>query len=437
MKSITSENLRKFREETEKCEKIRTLQGALAQSEYNKVAFLPAVGERLNEEFSYEIKTRGVTDQLYSGRCWLFSAMNIIREKAMDSLGVDSFELSGNYLAFYDKLEKCNNFLQTVIDNADKPLNDRMNEYILGGIEDNGYFDMARDLINKYGVVPASVMSETYQSGHTDRFRILQNSLLRKDAYLLREAFAEGKDVYAMKENMLAEMYRAQCIAFGEPVQIFDYSWRDRDGNYHAEYGITPKQFYEKYINTDLNEYITVTNHPTEGQKMPGHYRFHYKGNMADRDCDVLNVSMDELEKLILAQLNTGELVCFGCDWNMFYDQKAGIWDPDSFDYQGLLGGVDYTMGKKERLMYRESFSTHAMVLTGVNFDKDGKPDRWKIENSFGPQAGNNGYFACSQKFFREYVYEAIINVKYLSEQQKKVLSEEPAILKPWESNTL
>ena len=158
MKSITGENLRKFREETEKCEKIRTLQGALAQSEYNKVAFLPAVGERLNEEFSYEIKTRGVTDQLYSGRCWLFSAMNIIREKAMDSLGVDSFELSGNYLAFYDKLEKCNNFLQTVIDNADKPLNDRMNEYILGGIEDNGYFDMARDLINKYGVVPASVM---------------------------------------------------------------------------------------------------------------------------------------------------------------------------------------------------------------------------------------------------------------------------------------
>ncbi|MBQ6655464.1 MAG: C1 family peptidase [Erysipelotrichaceae bacterium] len=437
MKNITMENLQDFRKKTDDCENARTLQCALAQSDYNEASFIPSRAIRLNEAFSLEIRTRGVTDQHNSGRCWLFSAMNIIRERAMDTMGLESLELSGNYLAFYDKLEKCNNFLQTVINNADKPLNDRMNEYILGGIEDNGYFDMARDLIYKYGVVPYSVMPETYQSNNTARFIMLQNSLLRKDASLLRQAVAEGKDAEKMKLEMLEEMYRAQCIAFGQPPERFDYSWRDTDGNYHAEHDITPRQFYEKYINIDLNEYMTVTNHPTDGQKMNGYYRFHYKGNMADKDCRVLNVTMDELERMILAQLKDKEPVCFGCDWTMFYDQKTGIWDHDSFDYKGFMGGADSTMSKKERLMYHDGFSTHAMVLTGVNFDKDGKPDRWKIENSFGSEAGQNGYFACSQKFFREYVYEAIINVKYLNEEQKRLLETEPVELNPWESNTL
>ncbi|MCR5067873.1 MAG: hypothetical protein K6A14_07420 [Erysipelotrichaceae bacterium] len=437
MKSITMKNVKEFREKTEKCENISALHSALAQSDYNDVSFIPSRASRLNEAFSLEIKTRGVTDQHNSGRCWLFSAMNIIRERAMDTMGLDSLELSGNYLAFYDKLEKSNNFLQTVIDNTDKPLNDRMMEYILNGIEDNGYFDMARDLINKYGVVPASVMPETYQSNNTARFIKLQNSLLRKDASILRQAIAEGKDPYEIKQNMLTEMYRAQCIAFGQPPEEFDYSWRDREGNYHEEHGITPQQFYEKYINMDLDNYITVTNHPTDAQKFDAVYRFHYKGNMADKDCKVLNVSMDELERMILEQLRDNELVCFGCDWTMYYDQKTGIWDPDSFEYEGFMGGADPTMSKKERLMYLDGFSTHAMVLTGVNFDKDGKPDRWKIENSFGPEAGQNGYFACSQKFFREYVYESIINVRYLNENQKKALEDEPVELKPWESNSL
>ena len=437
MQGISEELLKQMKESAEKDRNVKTLNAAMAKGEYADLAYVPLNGAKLNGDFAVEIKTSSVTYQKRSGRCWLFAVLNILREKAAENMKLERMELSENYLSFYDKLEKCNNFLEMVIANADKELSDRMMEYILSGIGDGGYFDMARDLIQKYGVIPVEVMPDNYQSTHTEKFTRLQNSLLRKDAALLRAAVKNGEDAEALKEKMLTEIYKAQCIAFGTPVEQFDYSFRDKDGEYHQEFSITPKEFYDKYVGIDLNSYVTVINHPTDGLKMNGYYCFHYMGNMAGVNCRCLNLSMQEMQKMVIQQLKDGVPVWFGCDSGAYGDRMMGVWDPDSFDYEGLLGGIDLTMSKKDRLMYHDSFATHAMLLTGVDFDANGNPVRWKIENSWGEEVGKKGYFVCSQKYFEEYVYEAILLKDYFTEEQLVLLKKEPIEILPWQSDVI
>lgn len=437
MKEITQELLDRFRSQTAQRKDIRTLQAAMAKTELKDLAFVPEAAARLNGDFAVELKTRGVTFQQKSGRCWLYSVLNILREKISETCKLDKFELSANYLSFYDKLEKANNVLEMVIENARKPLNDRMMEYILEGIHDGGYWDMATDLVAKYGVVPASVMPETWQSTHTAGFLKLLNTLLRKDAAKLRDVIAAGGDAQAEKARMLEEIYRMECIAFGEPPKTFCFEYRDKDGVFHAERGLTGRSFYETYLSGVLDDYITVTNHPTRGLPMDLYYVFHYIGSMANRDVVNLNLTVEEMEELTVKQLRDGEPVWFGCDSGAFGDRDKGIWDPDSMDYSGLMGGVDFTLSKGDRLEYHDSFATHAMIFVGVNFDENGKPDRWKIENSWGEEAGRKGYFVCSEAYFREFVYEVIVRKKHLTDSQRALLAGEPRRIQPWEGDWL
>ena len=435
MNGITGEMLARFRKTEQGRPELRTLQAALARTEMKDLAWVPGAAAKMNGAFTIELKTRGVTWQKKSGRCWMFAAMNILRERAAEKCGLEKLELSGNYLAFYDKLEKANNALELAIAHAEDPMDSRWMEYILDGFHDGGYWDMAADLIRKYGVVPLEAMPETWQSTHTERFTRLLLSLIRKDICLLRKAAAEGKDLQEMKEGMLEEVYRMECAAFGEPPASFDFSWKDQNGAFHEEKGITGQEFCRKYAGGPPEDYATVTNHPTRGLGMDLHYVFHYIGSMADSDVDNLNLTAEEMEELALAQLSDGEPVWFGCDSDACGHREEGIWDPDSVDYSGLMGGVDFRMEKGERLMHRDSYATHAMILTGVHLDESGKPDRWKIENSWGEEAGRKGYFVCSEKYFREYVYEVIVRRKYLNDRQKAALEREPLRILPWESD--
>ena len=437
MNEITPALLERFRAREAERTELRTLQAALAKTELKDLAYVPAAAARLNGDFAIELKTRGVTWQQNSGRCWIYAALNILREKVSENCGLDKFELSANYLSFYDKLEKANNFLELVIEHAHKPLNDRMMEYVLGGVGDGGYWDMVTDLVAKYGVVPAWVMPETYQSTHTAKFLKLLNTLLRKDAARLRVVIAAGEDPQPVKEAMLEEIYRMECAAFGEPPKSFPFEYRDQEGVYHADRDLTGRSFYEKYVGDVLRDYITVTNHPTHGLPMDLYYVFHYMGNMANRDVINLNLTLEEMEELTLKQLRDGEPVWFGCDAGAFGDREKGVWDQASLDFSGLLGGVDFTMSKGDRLEYHDSFATHAMLFVGVNFDGSGRPDRWKIENSWGEEVGKKGYFVCSEDYFREFVYEVIVRKKYLTDAQRQLLAGEPRRIQPWEGDWL
>ena len=435
MKEITHDMLAQFRTAYAADGQAQVRHSALAKTDMADLAYVPTAGARLKGAFSVEVKTRGITAQQKSGRCWLFAALNILREKVAETCHLDQFELSQNYLSFYDKLEKANNFLEMVIENAQEPIKGQLMQYVLRGMTDGGYWSEAVDLIEKYGVVPKQVQPETYQSEHTDRFVASMNRLLRKDAMELRELVLAGKDPYARKAAMMTEVYKAACIAFGQPVQTFDFAYRDKENNYHEERDLTPQAFYQKYVGLSLRDYVAVINEPTADKPLDTPIQFHAVENMTGCDMKALNLSQEALEALCVKQLKNGQAIWFACDAGAFGARKEGIWDPASVQYEALLGGYSTDMPKGKRLEYNSSSATHAMLLTGVHFDGDGQPDRWKIENSWGQDVGDKGYFVCSEAYFQEFVYEAVIDRRHFSPAQLAMLEKAPVVINAWDED--
>ena len=233
--------------------------------------------------------------------------------------------------------------------------------------------------------------------------------------------------------EMLAELFKALCICFGRPVDRFDFAYTDKDGVYHVDRGMTPVSFYEKYIGLALEDYVSVIHAPTADKPFGKTYTVKYLGNVVEGRVRHLNLPMEELKALAVAQLKAGEPVWFGSDCGKFGNRDDGIWDPDSFVYGELLGGLDLGLTKAERLDYRDSAMNHAMVLCGVNLDENGRPDRWKIENSWGETAGRKGYFVASDSWFDQFVYQAVVHKRFLSDEQRQALSAEPIELAPWD----
>ncbi|MDD7194916.1 MAG: C1 family peptidase [Acidaminococcus fermentans] len=435
MKEINDALLQSFRAKVAADPSVSVLNSALAKTDLADLSFVPMAAARHRGPFAVEVKTRGITAQQKSGRCWLFAALNILREIVAEKCGLEEFELSQNYLSFYDKLEKANNFLEMVIEQAGEPVKGQSMQYVLRGMVDGGYWSEAAHLAAKYGVVPKTVHPESYQSDHTDRFLAAMNRLLRKDAMELRDLVAAGKDPYPRKKEMLAEVYKAECIAFGAPVETFDFAWRDKDKNYHCDRNLTPKAFYDKYVGLALEDYYPVINEPTPDKEMDTPVAFHAVENMVGKDMEALNLAQEALEDLCIRQLQAGEPVWFACDAGACGARKEGIWDPDSVQVEKLLGGISWEMPKGKRLEYGASSATHAMLLTGVDFDGNGRPTRWKIENSWGSEVGEKGYFVCSEKYFKEYVYEAVIKKAHFTPEQREMLKKEPIRINPWEED--
>jgi len=436
MKEINDALLRQFRAQVAADPAAAVLNGALAKTDLADLTFVPMQAALHDGPFAVEVKTRGITAQKQSGRCWLFAALNLLREKVAEKCNLDDkFELSQNYLSFYDKLEKANNFLEMVIEQAKEPVKGQSMQYVLRGMVDGGYWCEAAHLVEKYGVVPKTANPESYQSEHTVRFLATLNRLLRKDAKELRDLVLAGKDPCARKEAMLAEVYKAECIAFGTPVDHFDFTWRDKDKKYHVDRNLTPKEFYDKYVGISLADFQPVINEPTPDKDMDRLIAFHAVENMVGKDMVALNLNQKALEDLCIKQLQAGQPVWFACDAGAYGARKEGIWDPASVQTEKLLGGFDTTMEKGDRLWYGASSATHAMLLTGVDFDADGNPTRWKIENSWGKDVGKDGYFVCSEAYFKEFVYEAVIHKDHFTPEQLEMLQKEPQTINPWDED--
>ncbi len=432
-KPITPELIAKFSKQYDSDPSLRTLSIALSKTALAEAACDVFAAAKNEMKFSIDLKTHGVTNQQASGRCWLFAGMNVLREIVSEKCNTEKVELSQNYIAFWDKFEKINYFLESIIDTAQLPPDDRTVNWILSGLNDGGQWDMIVSLIKKYGVVPISAMPETYQSSHTGGMTQMLNSKLREYAIELRALVNAGQCPQARKEEMLGEMYNALCICFGKPVETFDFEYVDKDKNYHVDRGLTPQSFYEKYVGIKIEDYISVINGPTQDKPFNKSYTVQYLGNVVGGSIKYLNVDMETLKGLIVQQMKDGEPVWFGSDCGKYSDRAGGVWDIDSFHYGELLGGLTFGLTKEQRLDHRDSAMNHAMVITGVNFGADGKPDRWKIENSWGDQAGNKGYYVMSAKWFDEFVYQAVINRKYLTPELSAAYDAEPIQLKPWD----
>ncbi|MDY0396140.1 aminopeptidase C [Virgibacillus halophilus] len=389
----------------------------------------------MNHVFSNEIDTGKVSNQEQSGRCWMFAALNTFTHKLSSAFQLKDFELSQNYVNFWDKFEKANYFYENILETAAEPLEGRLVSWLLETPQqDGGQWDMLVSLIEKYGVVPKQVMPETFHSRKSGQLNQLLNAKLRKDAIKLRQLHEDGKNEALLQEKseMLSDVYRLLVYTLGEPPKVFDFEYKDDEGRFHREQDLTPQTFYMKYVGVDLHDYVSIINAPTENKPFGKTYTVRHLGNVVGgTPVKYLNVDMDTLKNLAVQQLQENESVWFGCDVGQDSERKEGIMDTAIFDYEKALGFAA-RMSKAERLDYHDGMLTHAMVLTGVNLVDD-KPNRWKVENSWGEKVGDKGYFVMSEDWMNEYTYQVVIHKKYLSEELKKAWEQEPVALKPWD----
>lgn len=437
MKAISSEELAKLSVDYLADAKARVVRNALTVNDLGGISRVFDATAANPDYFSINIKTLPVTNQMASGRCWLFASLNVLREIIVKKYKIDGqFELSQNYMAFYDKLEKANFFLEAALAELETPFEDETVRYLMQtAVGDGGQWDMFVSLVKKYGICPKTAMPETYQSSHTRAMNGLLNKRLRKFAADAKRMHAEGAKLTAIRkerDKALKEVYSLICSCFGVPPQKFTFEFYDKKGEYHAFRDVTPQEFYEKYLNVDLDDYVGIINGPTKDKPFHKMYTVKYLGNVVDGNpISFLNLPMEDFKEAILKQMKAGEPVWFGCDCGKEGDREKGLWDDQLFDYESTFD-MDLSFTKEDMLDARESAMNHAMVLTGVNLVDD-KPTRWKIENSWGDKTANKGYYICSDTWFDKYVFEAVVNKKYLSAADKKVLKQKPIELRPWD----
>ena len=387
--------------------------------------------------FSLDLTKDKVSDQKASGRCWMFAALNTFRHKMIAGFQLEDFELSQAHTFFWDKYEKSNWFLEQVIATADQELTSRKVKFLLDTPQqDGGQWDMVVSLFKKYGVVPKSVYPESISSSNSRELNQILNKLLRQDAQILRELRAEGaesSELQTKKEELLQEVFNFLAMNLGLPPRQFDFSYRDKDNHFHSESGLTPLTFYQKYVDLKLDDYVSIINAPTADKPYGRSYTVEMLGNVVgSKPVRYLNVEMDRLKELAIAQMQAGETVWFGSDVAQSSNRKAGVMAEGMHDFTASMD-IRLTQDKAGRLDYSESLMTHAMVLTGVDLDENGKAKKWKVENSWGEKVGNKGYFVASDAWMDEYTYQIVVRKEFLTAAELAAYEAEPLVLAPWD----
>lgn len=430
MKELRKEKLEKIEKQYLDEVSYTIARRALAKNRISDLVRVKEQTEYTRNMFSIDLKTLPVTNQERSGRCWIFAGCNIMREEVAKKYHLENFELSENYIAFYDKLEKCNYLLENIISLKDKERDDRTLDHLLReGIRDGGQWDMFVNLINKYGLLPKDAFPETFQSSNTNEIDTLLTKYIRKFAFEIRN---NDSEIENKKEEYMENIYKMLCSCFGVPPKKFSFEYVDQDKNYNIIKDLTPMSFYQEIVPMDLNEYVSIINSPTEDKPFNKAYTVDYVGNVIEgNEIVYLNVTMERLKELTICQLKDGEPVWFGSDCHMAGDREEGIWDDASFDIDTLFQ-IDSEMTKGAMLDTRESAMNHAMVITGVNLE-DEIPTKWKIENSWGDEKANKGYHVASDSWFTKFVYQIVVNKKYLTEEEKNILHGDKIRLQPWD----
>lgn len=387
--------------------------------------------------FSLDLTKDKVSDQKASGRCWMFAALNTFRHKMIANFQLEDFELSQAHTFFWDKYEKSNWFLEQVLATADQELASRKVKFLLDTPQqDGGQWDMVVSLFEKYGVVPKSVYPESISSSDSRELNQILNKLLRQDAQILRELRAEGAEsaeLQTKKEELLQEVFNFLAMNLGLPPRQFDFSYRDKDNHFHSESGLTPLTFYQKYVDLKLDDYVSIINAPTADKPYGRSYTVEMLGNVVgSKPVRYLNVEMDRLKELAIAQMQAGETVWFGSDVAQSSNRKAGVMVEGMHDFTASMD-IRLTQDKAGRLDYSESLMTHAMVLTGVDLDENGKDKKWKVENSWGEKVGNKGYFVASDAWMDEYTYQIVVRKEFLTAAELAAYEAEPLVLAPWD----
>ncbi|MBQ6612289.1 MAG: C1 family peptidase [Alistipes sp.] len=411
----------------------RAARNAMAQTSIATLATNANNLAMIDTNFSHRVKTKGITDQHQSGRCWLFTGLNVLRAQMIEEYDLDGLTFSHNYLFFYDQLEKCNLFLQAVINTKHLDMEDRQVEWLFKHpLSDGGQYTGVSNLIMKYGVVPAEIMPENYQTNNTGQISNLIQLKLREYGLKLRQQ-KDKRSTVALKTEMLKEIYQMLARAYGVPPTEFEWTLRDKTGKVISTKTYTPQSFYKEYFgDLDLeNDFVMVMNDPSrEYYKL---YEIEYDRHVYDGDNWVyLNLPIDEVKALAIASIKDNTAMYFSCDVGKFILSKKGTLDINNFDYASLMD-VEFPMNKEERVRTFASGSSHAMTLIAVDLDEAGNAKKWMVENSWGPQAGWRGNLIMTNEWFEEYMFRVVVNKKYFPAETLKLLEQKPIMLPSWD----
>ena len=413
----------------------KAVRNALSGNHIDKLASNPDAKNSFDTHFSHRVKSEGITDQHSSGRCWLFTGLNMLRSQIMAEKGMPELKLSQNYNFFFDQLEKSNLFLQSIIDLAERPMDDKTVDWLFRHpLSDGGQFTGLYDNLMKYGIVPAEIMGETFSANNTSRLSSLIALKLREYGLELRKMHAEGKgekEISAKKQAMLGEVYGMLAITLGTPPSEFTYTLRDKDGNAVSTKTYTPQQFYREFAGNDLrNNYVMLMNDPS--REFYRLYEIDLDRHVYDgKNWTYINLPVEEIKKVAIESIKDSTMMYFSCDVVKFLDRDRGVLDPDNYDYASLMG-VDFGMDKADRIRTYASASSHAMTLMAVDLDAEGRPIKWMVENSWGPGA-NDGHLIMTDRWFDEYMFRLVADRKYVPAKILDILSQKPVRLPAWD----
>ncbi|MBO1755616.1 aminopeptidase C [Allobranchiibius sp. CTAmp26] len=429
--ALTSDDLDLLRKEFDASPTHRIVQNALTNAALSDVALDRGIVTRTDTSMSHRLDDWKVTNQEKSGRCWLFAGLNLLRVGAARRMGLKDFEFSQNHLLFWDKLERCNYFMDSVVRLRDRPADDRTLGFVLDEVMgDGGQWNMFVALVHKHGLVPKSAMPETRSSSETGPMNGVLRSLLRQAARDLRAA--KTKDVEGVRAQVMSTAYRILAMHLGTPPESVEWQWTDTDKQFHRDGVLTPQEFRDRYVEQDLGDYVCLVDDPRESSPRGATFTVDELGNVVGGvPVRYLNVEPDLLKSIAAASIRDGEPVWFGCDVGKMMAGDRGIWDARLYDYDGIYD-TSFALDKAGRLEFHDTLMTHAMLLTGVDLDGD-TPRKWRVENSWGDSKADQGFYTMNDSWFAPYVFEIAAHKSRLPQELQDALQQEPIVLPAWD----
>ena len=435
MSEITEVQIKKYRKKFEEDKLAKIAQNAVTNVSLPNLTLNRELVNEITPTFSVKLDDWSVTNQKRSGRCWLFAALNLFRVGAMKKMNLKDFEFSQSHIHFWDKFERSNHLLESIITTSDREINDRTIDFLLGDpIGDGGQWNMAMNLIRKHGLVPKSAYPESDSSSSTRWMNVMLKDILRSSACEIRKIIDGGgsfEEARIHKEKRISDIWKILCIHLGTPPESFDWQWRDKDNNFHSKGNITPQEFVKEYVDIDWEDYVCLVHDPRN--KTMQTYTVDFLQNVAGGPPVIyLNIDIESMKDITKNILNDGIPVWMGCDVGKQMERKRGLWDANLFEYENLYG-LEFGMDKADRLRHSQTMMTHAMLFTGVDLI-DGKPRRWRVENSWGAEeSGKKGFYTMNDNWFDEHMFEIASPKSYLTKDMLKALETKPVILPAWD----
>ncbi|XP_037937785.1 bleomycin hydrolase-like isoform X2 [Teleopsis dalmanni] len=401
--------------------------------------------EQTNHVFNYKVETEGkpITNQKSSGRCWLFAALNCIRLPFIKQFNLDEFEFSQGYLFYWDKIERCNYFLNNIVLTANRgeKVDSRLVSFLLQDpTSDGGQWDMLVNLITKHGLMPKKCFPESFSCEASLRMNSILKSKLRENAKTLRgliDSNTSVEDVNAKIDQMMQEIYKVVGICLGIPPETFTWEYYDKTKSYQSVGPISPIEFYNQHVKPIFNveDKVCLVTDPRPSSMYSQAYTVDCLGNVVGgRPVLYNNQPVELLLKVVTDSLKSAEPVWFGCEVSKRFAPKQGIEDLFIHDFK-LVFDIDIqnSLSKADRLIYGESAMTHAMVFTAVSVDKDGNPTKLRVENSWGEDRGEKGYLVMTADWFKEFGFEVVVDKKFVPAEILKVFDMDPIVLPAWD----